>query len=1789
MLRAVYRLLLAAVLSAVLLAATEAAVPLSFLPLRTAAAAPFCNVTTWPRESGIRTPGRGAVRIDISGATLAASVPPNSTGRLGLTSTTGLVKPQMIVFVTDELPHYIQINLATVSQYEIFEDDHVGFSIPSDFFVGEAVGCPNLDFTIRPSAGVIGLDTLPFLVTEVDITQGDVTFPLIVTFDQFMSDNVTWNLTRFDAGLTIGFALRSPPPSSILDVTIYKNASFNIPRFETIELDIVFPPSMMRSGEAPIIGIEIYRLTSVVVPIEGSKPEVRTEYRGGAVGLAAEAMWDGTANVTLRLLGDTWANTALLHWNNRTHGPSFDVSAPVQPNGFTLFLSSGAWPVAVIDARTIVLTFPSTVGFALTTEPIEEVSISNLEPMMSEYNEAISSGHGCGGGCGSEGCFCASVRILRANTSNIRVLFISPAFDNLMTESDVRRYGLNITITLAYDIFSTTAVGNMNIIRSIFVTNAFLSLDSIEVRTFARGTALSLLIPPQIGYDIAEGTTDMIEVKLPQSLSGTLAALTPAQSTRRFFIQSVRTPICRMPVFEITEADIRSKDVAVNISVYGDAFCFDPTPTGAPLSSPAVARFLSGIKTKHITFVLRSYTAQSLIVVFSRNYSYDISRTEIVAIPLPSELLCSLETCRADPEPLPPETANTLTIPIRHVAGTVVGTFPTLDERFFRVSDLSVEVAMIGETFAQGVFSVGWTVATRDPERGFLGTIASSCDGVRTPTNFSRATISCRQSSRYDISANETVRVVIPATTVAGLLAPSAASVVPLVVTPVVGTVHADNASRFVELTEAEVVRGGAQFSISLEYERFNVTHLTEAFVQSVVVHNNNNGSSASSSSAADPLGILGSAADVFAPAGFSFSLNEDQLVLTMQPAPNYDITENETFTFSVSADAVASKMAPFLNNFTVRVVPSPGAFALSGSAVFASARQVLEEELVLNIRLVNDVWADNADFVVRDLCPLEKISATEVPTCVVYVDESRRVLTILFPPSERFSLYTNTTYTIPIKPDYIRSGLLPPEAVSMFIYVSAGRISWSGPSVVTEEAVHGGAVPIITVRVGGDALADARAVRASLVASATCVGSNDRYGFCGRAEYLFGDGFTLVGDARRQMQIRLQPNEDFDVYEAQSVTLRLSGDALVSRFNPNFNESFTFTIVPTVGQFFISGLTDTITERDISGVTRKSLQMVLTLYGERWLSNKSRVVPLLVAGIGAGDAGSHEANGFTRYKSEIITPDGSTVSDSGRVMTVQLAAAPDYDIYYNERVTISIVGACVLSGMAPALRSTTNSFLVLATGGLIEMKPTAITADVLRAEGVLLTLAVEGDQWKTEVVQDPVAILEAIRVGSSPQQEPNGFAVNLDTALADIRSRGSSINGTSLIITLMPMPTYSLVKPETITLFLRQGWTTSGLPLVPNEFTLTVAPVYEQVEALLDLEPFRVRNATSGALTNETTFDLTAWVAKVAAALSVAPGAIVVEYFGPEPLLPEGADVSRYRRVTFRVRNLDSSDGSGSSDGAPYDNRAASNFVSYAPSFLDSRFSVQVAFFNNTPPDASYWLRFRPAVETKEAFFIPINKNIIWILAAVIAAVLVGVGVYLYCRTRSMLGGVSRAKVVDKAGTRKAALAEEAAERAKRFDRSVYSGQAGDGRGGGGVGDDDEGGGGGTALGALSASLLSGARGASPGAGVQREGASPMSPSSPSGRGGGGGGGIQFEYELPLDLYAGQSPMGFGGGADKGGQGPALVVPERPPLPFEEVEAMEVELTAVYPPHTRPAEMFLAKKRRSRRGYDFL
>eukprot|EP00658_Telonema_sp_P-2_P077073 TRINITY_DN6890_c0_g1_i4.p1 TRINITY_DN6890_c0_g1~~TRINITY_DN6890_c0_g1_i4.p1 ORF type:complete len:570 (+),score=88.92 TRINITY_DN6890_c0_g1_i4:163-1872(+) len=538
------------------------------------------------------------------------------------------------------------------------------------------------------------------------------------------------------------------------------------------------------------------------------RDSVNVEYPGGTSGVAAENMWDGTATVTLNLLGDYWIDNQTF-WNNQAqsttsgNGPLFDVSRPIQPNGYSLLLQTNLWPTATFSGRKMVLKFPARHGFALSSSPVETVDIYWLSRIINETNTCDSNN------CAAP-CLCGTFRILRADPNNIRATVSSQAISGTLWESDVRKTGLYISIYLKYDIYTTSATRAITV-RRIFTINDYLSLTDMVLTVTNFTTELQIFIPPQIEYNVA--VNDKITIVL---LSQLLAAqVVPGGATTVLTIYAVPTPQTYLDRYVLTEDDIRAKENTLVLQLQYDTFCFGNS--WEPSYAQKLNLFISQVTSSGglARFSIASFTTTNLTLRIDKDKNYDISATSIIKISVPREVMCSLEYPKAIPDAVSPDPYYLLSMPIRSTPGKLYATLPKVTEQFPRTTPLFFNVELSGETFQTSILRPSFNVQSADPQRGFISSIASSCEGMRDNSNRSRGNITCSYNSSYDVSVVENVTVYFNSDMVAGKLLATTENVVPLVVTPLIGnlTVDQNNSGRVFYLDEGKVVSGGFSFT----------------------------------------------------------------------------------------------------------------------------------------------------------------------------------------------------------------------------------------------------------------------------------------------------------------------------------------------------------------------------------------------------------------------------------------------------------------------------------------------------------------------------------------------------------------------------------------------------------------------------------------------------------------------------------------------------------------------------------------------------------------------------------------------------------------------------------------------------------------------------------------------------------------------------------------------------------------------------------------------------------------
>lgn len=149
----------------------------------------------------------------------------------------------------------------------------------------------------------------------------------------------------------------------------------------------------------------------------------------------------------------------------------------------------------------------------------------------------------------------------------------------------------------------------------------------------------------------------------------------------------------------------------------------------------------------------------------------------------------------------------------------------------------------------------------------------------------------------------------------------------------------------------------------------------------------------------------------------------------------------------------------------------------------------------------------------------------------------------------------------------------------------------------------------------------------------------------------LFGGVVFALSTDYHSLTYKLQADELYDIYAPEVITLTVTSLGVASRVTPRPTDSNTsFVIQPTQGKYFLSGSFSDLTVLTLQTAAAQRVKVVLTLYGERWAFNASYATTALLDGITSQSA-LYEDNGFTKYKSTIISPQSAELSADHRVL----------------------------------------------------------------------------------------------------------------------------------------------------------------------------------------------------------------------------------------------------------------------------------------------------------------------------------------------------------------------------------------------------------------------------------------------------------------------------------------------------------------------------------------------------------
>ena len=1561
----------------------------------TAEAAPQCRLSRAVTAGDLRSNDARGVLINVIGDwTNVPKQPTASTVKyisrnLTTTLVTGLrIAVEGAAIVNDTLGSVIAVTFKQLPTYwlpGINESVTMKFP-PSLFFSG--VPCPPLKFKVVPSAGVLLLTYLPAQITEIEINEGSVTFDIIVQYDKFLNTNC-WYVNQ--PNFTITATLPGGAPNSVIRFTIGRNDTYNTAVGHVDKIVFIFNKYMMQSGVAPRIGDGISVL-EVAVPVKGVDPVITVTYPGGAAAMASEDLWDGTAWAVMVMKGDKFDPNRTL-WDAPATMPVYSPAVPKTPYGFDYFIQRGMRPAFNISERSVNLSFPALEGFTI-APVVDQVRVLNLGPLTLERRALVP----------------VPLRVLRVRDVSPVINFTGKAFTGAgIDEIDIRRSGFNMTFVLKYNVWvdppSPTSV--QALFRSVTFPGSS-QLSTVELVASVRNlTRLDLYLPPATSYDI--NSNEVMNVTVGAIMFETRRPM--LNNSRLFNISRFgAAATCDLvSTFFVRESDIRNASgpaIPITISIIrgADQFCFNGI-ADAELRQSVQVTTGSGNPAQPLLLDYIGNTSTNISMLIRKDPSYEISAPVFLAITLPARIMCSLELCISNKAG--GVATSTMQMAIGATAGELVGTMPLVSEAQMRTQVLVAVVTFVGDAFNVGAAGITRgdipllaTIVPTDPYgRGFGASWPKSAVKLFVDGNLSRGVFTLQPNASFDIVDDETIYFTVVATRASSGLSPIS-SIVPLRIYPLPafitilypnmtvpvtappttttaanmttttttvpattttpmptnasGNVSVVNATPTVALwvinvSESEILSGNITINMTLTNDRFDVGNLAAAVRASLILH-----------TALQPSGIVPNKAVALADNAFYVDRNEFFMSLRMKPTPAYDITVPESFTLVFNSTALVSRRNPAQYTIRINVRPDPGVLTMTGPATLISSFDVVNGFQSYYISIEGDKFvAPTPAFQRSELCIVTK------GECEVQLDKSRRNITVTYDPAPDFFLPRNLTQTIQLRGEYFDSGVVPRGNTNVTVYLSGGRLEWFMTLTrVSEDSVRSGSYPglaadkpIATAALSGDLFASKEEVRRTLAESVECQSADtslvgqDPYGFCARAKDLMGSVFFNVLEERR-VNVVLQPDDDFDIYAEETVTFNIGGGATQSRLAPKVaGRPGVITIYPTRGKFFISTSFVYLTEQDINSAALVSkVKLSVSLFGERWRSNVTRVVELVVQNM-ISDALTREINGWNRYRAQILPATTAGTTDArSRLLELQFVASARYDIFLPETVAVGVPAGAVMSVFAPQLTSVQSGFTIDTVGGLLSGTPLEVTADMMRrlpkgpAEqgGFNITLVLRKDFWNNLELLNTARIVAAFSSDRTPQEEPNGFTVNKASFLAFIAADGpKDMNATHVILPFGAAASYDLVNPERIRIDIPTIWTqlgAQGKSTTPSYFEFRVMPEFPLVNAVVYSRSDLTSNASAALVA--------AWQRAVAEKLAVIAPRIEIVSIRKEWMVPAAAP---YYRFQFRVLN-------NADPTVPYDNALTRLFVSMDRRFLEGNFNTSFAFFNATPPMTGLW-----------------------------------------------------------------------------------------------------------------------------------------------------------------------------------------------------------------------------------------
>ena len=1175
----------------------------------------------------------------------------------------------------------VTITLPALAGYDITAQETITVTVPAGALAQSGIAIaavPTFDVTVSP--GSVALAGTVTNDAETDIRIGSSQIILTLTDDSWVLDDGTFAAQRaaiiaglvsaqgeangwnnvVQGGIPLGNVVRTS--NTLVTITLPALAGYDITAQETITVTV--PASALAQSGIAIAAVPTFDVT--VSP--GS-----VALTGSVTNDAETDIRIGSSTILLTLTDDSWVLDDGTFAAQRAAIIAGLVSAQGEANGWNNVVQGGI-PLGnvVRTSNTLVtITLPALAGYDITAQ--ETITVTVPASALAQSGIAI-----------------AAVPTFDVTVSPGSVALTGSVTDD--AETDIRTGSSTILLTLTDDSWvlddGTFAAQRQNIINGLVSaqgeTNGWNNVvqGGLQVTDVVRtsNTLVTITLPALAGYDITAQET--ITVTVPASAlaqSGIAIAAVPTFDVT----VSPGSVALAGTVTNDAETDIRTGSSTILLTLTDDSWVLDDGTFAAQraaiiaglVSAQGEANGWNNVVRGGIPLGNVVRTSNTLVTItLPALAGYDITAQETITVTVPASALAQSGIA----------IAGVPTFDVTESPGSVAltGTVTNDAETDIRVGSSTILLTLTDDSWVldDGTFAaqrqniINGLVSAQGETNGWNNVVQGGLqvtDVVRTSNTL--VTITLPALAGYDITAQETITVTVPASA----LAQSSIAIVgnptfDVTVSPgsvgLTGTVTDDD--------EIDIRTGSSEIVLTLTDDSWVLDDGTFAAQRAAII-------SGLVSAQAEANG-WNNVVQAGIPVGNVVRTSNTVVTITLPALAGYDITAQETITVTVPASALAQSSIAIAAVPTFNINVTAGSVALTGTVTNDAETDIRTGSSDIVLTLTDDSWVlDDGTFAAQRGAIIAGLVSAQaeangwnnvvqggIPLGNV-VRTSNTVVTITLPALAGYDIAAQETITVTVPASALAQSSIAIAAVPTFdVTVSPGSVALAG--TVTNDAETdirtGGSDIVLTLTDDSWVLDDGTfaAQRGAIIAGlVSAQGEANGWNNVVQAGIPLGN---VVRTSNTVVNITLPALAGYDITAQETITVTVPASALAQ-------SSIAIAAVPTFDVTVSPGsvaLAGTVTNDAETDIRTGSSEIVLTLTDDSWVLDDGTFAAQRAAIISGLVSAQAEANGWNNVVQAGI-PLGNVVRTSNTVVTITLPALAGYDITAQETITVTV------------------------------------------------------------------------------------------------------------------------------------------------------------------------------------------------------------------------------------------------------------------------------------------------------------------------------------------------------------------------------------------------------------------------------------------------------------------------------------------------------------------------------------